>query len=54
MIECSESWIKKGLIQLNHFNTLALFTEIEAGDGDEVVQNASDNDKEISTYLEAL
>ena len=54
MIECSGSWIREGLIQPNHLNTLALPTEIEAGDGDEAAQSASDDDREISTYLEAL
>ena len=54
MIECSGSWIKESLIQPNHLNTLILFTEIEAGNGDEATQNTSDNDKEISTYLKTL
>ena len=54
MIECSGSWIKKNLMKLNLFNTLALFTEIEIRNGDETAQNASDDDKEIFTYLKAL
>ena len=56
MIESLGSWLREGLIKPNCLNTMDLSTEAEvvAGDENEARQNASDDEMEISTFLEAL
>ena len=54
IIKCLGSWLREDLIRPNYLNTMKLSTETPVGDEGEVDQNASDEDMEISTFLEAL
>ena len=54
MIESLGSWLREGLIKPNCLNTMDLSTEAVIGDENEAEQNASDDEMEISTFLETL
>ena len=54
IIEYSGSWIRESLIKSNHLNIMTLLTKIKIKNEDKAAQSASDDDREISTYLESL
>ena len=52
VIESLGSWLREGLIKPNCLNSMGLSTEAVTGDENEAEQNASDDEMEISTFLE--
>ena len=54
VIESLGSWLREGLIKPNCLNSMGLSTEAVTGDENEAEQNASDDEMEISTFLELV